>query len=362
MGGAEKLISDLLPSIRTQGIDCSVLALDGGGDAFSGALREGGVPVRFARADGASPYSPARIADIRAVLRDERPNIVHAHLGPSFHWCALAVSGRDGPRLVATEHASANRRMSMPFMRGIERRLYGRYDRIICVSEDAAASLRTWLGVEDGKLPVVPNGIVVRRYSEATAAPDVVAALRGRKGIAMVARFIPLKDHRSALESLRLLPDDYALVMAGDGDERAAIEARAMELGIAERCLFLGARADVPGILAACSCYLQSSKIEGFGIAALEAMAAGLPVAANDAPGLSGLVQGAGIVYAFSDPSACASAIRSLHEDAELRERCIQAGRARAAGHSIVKTAAAYARLYRGLCPGGEVRGEGSVA
>lgn len=349
VGGAEKLMADLLPAMRAQGVDCSVLALDESGDAFSGVLREAGITVRFARTGGASPYSPARVADIRAAVRDEKPDIVHAHLGPSFHWCALAVSGRNGPLLVATEHASSNRRMAMPFMRGIERRIYGRYSGIVCVSADAALSLRNWLGVDAGKLPVIPNGIAVQRYSGASASPDVVEALRGRKGIAMVARFIPLKDHRSALAALCMLPEDYALVLAGDGEERSAIEARAGELGIADRCIFLGSRNDVPGVLAACSCYLQSSKIEGFGIAALEAMAAGLPVVANDAPGLSGLVQGAGIVYSFSDASACAAAIRAVHEDPKLREGCVKAGLERAGRHSIEGTAASYVHLYNRL-------------
>lgn len=346
LGGAERLLSDLLPELAALGIDCGVLVLDARGDVFSVGLRKAGVTVIFARDGGASPFAPARLLDIRKVIKREQPDIVHAHLGPSFHWCALASPASRSHALVATEHASVNRRMELPVLRKFEEFCYGRYDAVACVSGDAANAIHSWLGVAGDRLPVIANGIALERFAGAVPAADVVEALAGRTGVAMVARFVPVKGHQTALDALALLHPDHVLVMAGDGPDRAAVESRARERGVAERCLFLGGRNDVPAVLAACRCYLQTSSAEGFGIAALEAMASGLPVVASDVPGLSTLVDGAGRLFPLGDAVACAREVRLLCQEGAAREACLTAGHARAASYSIRSSARAYARLY----------------
>jgi glycosyltransferase involved in cell wall biosynthesis len=349
-GGAERLLSDLLPALAGLGVECEVLALDERGDAFSPALRAAGIEVRFARAGGASPYSPARLLDIGREIRRFRPDIVHSHLGPSFHWCALASLALRRPRYLTTEHASENRRMRMPLLRGFERFCYGRYDRVAAVSRESAEAIADWLGLGSERFAVIPNGIPLARFA-APAAPaeDVKRALRGRLGVAMVARLVPPKDHATALAALALLPDEYCLVLAGEGPEREAIEAEAERLNVTERCLLLGSRADVPAVLAACRVYLQSSKVEGFGIAALEAMAAGLPVVASEARGLGELVRGAGLLFPVGDAGTCARAIQRIVAEPALAKRLVEAGRARAAEYSIERCAGAYAALYAEL-------------
>jgi len=88
-GGAERLVSDLLPRLVARGFEVELLVLDARGDVFSSHLEAAGVDVRFARKAGASPYSPFRILDISRAVAGFKPDIVHAHLGPSFHWVAL---------------------------------------------------------------------------------------------------------------------------------------------------------------------------------------------------------------------------------------------------------------------------------
>jgi glycosyltransferase involved in cell wall biosynthesis len=349
-GGAERLLSDLLPALASRGVECEVFALDERDDAFSESLREAGVEVRFARGGGASPYSPARLLDIEREIGRFRPDIVHAHLGPTFHWCALASLAYRKPRYLTTEHASENRRMSMPLLRGFERFCYGRYDRVAAVSRESAEAIAKWLGLGSERFAVIPNGIPLARFSAPTAAAaDVSAALGGRIGVAMIARLVDAKDHATALAALALLPKEYCLVLAGEGPERSSIEAAVKSLHVADRCLLLGSRSDVSAVLAACRVYLQSSKVEGFGIAALEAMAAGLPVVASEARGLGELVRGAGLLFPVGDAGTCAKEIERVATEPALARSLVEAGRARATEYSIDRCAGEYAALYEKL-------------
>ena|GEM_PF-81269 len=349
-GGAEKLLTELLPRLQERGIECHVLALDGRACVFARELEAGGVRVDFAvlkAGKRAKPaFSPLRVFSIMKKIRDFDPDIVHSHLGPSFHWCAVASVFARGSRFVTTEHASENRRMAMPLLRGFEKWCYGRYDSIVCVSPSVAQALGDWLGLGGSGISVAPNGVPLDRFASARApAADVAAWLAGRRGIVMVARFVPTKDHETAIRALASLPEDHVLVLVGDGGEKPGMERLAKTLGVAERCLFTGSRNDVPEILAACEMYLQTSRKEGFGIAALEAMAAGLPVAAADVPGLGPLVAGAGLLFPAGEWTAAARRILEL-EAPDARKTAVEAGKARAAGYSIEATVTAYAELY----------------
>jgi glycosyltransferase involved in cell wall biosynthesis len=349
MGGAERLISDLLPSLARRGVECVLLALDERDDAFSGSLGAAGITVRFSRSGGSNLYSPVRLFDILRTIEEEKPDIVHAHLGPTFHWCAIASLILLGRGWVTTEHASSNRRMNLHYARGIERFLYSRYGKVITVSEDAARSLMSWVRLDPAKVVVIPNGIHKGRIAEgrASPAPDVVSFLQGRIGIAMTARLVPEKDHATALMALSLLPAEYCLVFAGDGNERLRLQQRARELMVADRCMFLGTRSDIPAVLAASRVYLQSSRIEGFGIAVLEAMAAGLPVVASDAPGIGNLVRGAGLLFPPGDAKSCAVALRRLVDERELATDISLKGAIRAGEYSMERCASAYEAVYR---------------
>ncbi len=353
LGGAERLISDLLPLLQRRGIQNTVLALTQGADAFSAKLRASGVEVLFAD-EGLQRepkiFSPLRIADVVHAIKGHKPDIVHAHLAPSFHWCAAASFLCPKPIYITTEHASENHRMSKPLLRSIEKISYSRYRTIVCVSDSVVRAMRNWLDLPIEKLPVIPNGIHLETFADRREpARDVVEALSGRVGIAMTARFVPAKDHATALRALSRLPERYALVLIGDGPERKAMEQLARELGIASRCLFLGSRTDVLEVLAGCAIYLQTSIKEGFGIAALEAMASGLPVVATDVPGLSELVGGVGSLVPPGDAHAVARAILALEVEAAAPRAAALASDT-LQRYSIDRSADAYAALYSSLC------------
>lgn len=110
---------------------------------------------------------------------------------------------------------------------------------------------------------------------------------------------------------------------------------------------FLGRRPNVPELIKAADLYVHCSHTEGFGIAALEAMAAGLPVVATNVPGLAQVVGDAGILVSPDDCAALARAMPSVLESPALRGKLAHAALARARLFGIEDTAEQYLDVYR---------------
>src|SRR5262249_13780842 len=188
------------------------------------------------------------------------------------------------------------------------------------------------------------------RSAEAAAADDAVlltlSALRQRKGLDV------LLDALAALVVQDIRP---RLWIAGDGPERAALEAQAQRLALAGQVRFLGERQDVGDLLAACDVLVLPSRREGLGVAALEAMAAARPGVGAAVGGLAeAVIDGrTGVLVPPDDAAALAAALAGLLGDHALRARLGAAGPARVAeGFLPEQMVAAYERLYREIIAG----------
>jgi glycosyltransferase involved in cell wall biosynthesis len=153
---------------------------------------------------------------------------------------------------------------------------------------------------------------------------------RPRSIVLTVARLDEVKGHRFLLEAARLVPE-ATFVLAGEGPERAALEAQALGLGVADHVCFMGHQADVPSLLASCDVVVLPSLAESSSLTLLEAMAARKPVIATRVGGIPEIVEDGqtGLLVPPSDPPALAAAIRSLLVDPDRAERLASAGRAR---------------------------------
>ena len=150
----------------------------------------------------------------------------------------------------------------------------------------------------------------------------------GRPLVGNVARLAPQKDHRTLVAAAALLPDvDFAI--AGEGELRSELERSA-----GESVRFLGARADIPDVLASLDVFAFPSLFEGLCLAVIEAQVAGVPVVATAVGGIKEtVVEGeTGLLVPARHPEALASAIRRLleHPDeaarlaAEARRRVLE--------------------------------------
>ncbi len=212
----------------------------------------------------------SRVLRGAAAIARLRPNIMHSHNPTSLQYGVLGklVSGA---RLVFTDHRGIVR---VP--KTIEWLLT---DAVVAVSKDTARQSSAH-GVVD--ITVIYNGVDPPSPRRTRAAVRAALDL-GEGPVALhVANFLPVKGHDILMRALAQVRDRgvrLTVVTAGDGIERAAVEAQAKQLGLGpEQVRFLGFRADVPDLLAAADLFVLPSRMEGLPLAVLEAMSHGLPI------------------------------------------------------------------------------------
>jgi L-malate glycosyltransferase len=338
-------------------------------------LREGGaLKPQFLQAGiQCTTLGAARQFDARAIwglyqfLRDEKIDILEAHV-----WYACLVARLVGklagvPVIITNEqdvrHGENTVRRDLLLLEDLTTRLS---DACVHITQ---ASQRTFVQgtprILQGQVKrrVIPNGILVEDIQRRADATDRIAKRRelGLPADAFVvgnvARLQPAKGHRWLLEAFRtvLAREPRAhLVLVGWGPSQAELEALAEQLGIAERTHFLGKRLDVYELLPTFDVFAFSSIHEGQGIAILEAMAAGVAIAATDADGIPEMIKDerTGLLVPPRDANAMARAILRLRDEPTLAERVRSGARQLVREQfSVVGIARAYEQLYDELLP-----------
>ena len=329
-GGAQTYVASLLPALAAE-FDVAVAAH---GDGFlRGAAEAAGVRfIGLKHLDRAiDARADARAArELLAVLRRERPQILHANSSKAGVLGRLAAAATGVPVRVFTVHGWA-----FKAHRGAAATAYLWADRLmrplttwtVCVAEsERAAGLRART-CGAGNTVVIRNGVDLGRPRRRHA-PG-----RGPVTVLAVGRLRHPKDFPTLVRAAAAVPPGALRVLvAGDGPERAALESDIARLGLAGTVELLGERTDVPELLARSDVFALSSRSEGLPMSVLEAMAAELPVVASRVGGVGELVRdgATGTLVPPGDSAALAHALAQLAADPELRARMGAAGRRRA--------------------------------
>jgi glycosyltransferase involved in cell wall biosynthesis len=145
----------------------------------------------------------------------------------------------------------------------------------------------------------------------------------------------PVKGHAFLIVAAKTICREYpnaVFLLIGDGQERPKLERQVKEMGLEPNFLFLGARKDVPELLACCDLSVLPSQSEGLPNSVLEAMAAGVAVVATSVGGVPELIENevSGLLIPPNNPSALSGAILRLLRNEALRQRLSSAGHDRA--------------------------------
>jgi glycosyltransferase involved in cell wall biosynthesis len=206
---------------------------------------------------------------------------------------------------------------------------------IMVNSESASSVLRDMIGVPSLKIRVVKNGIEYNQCSARSMYPPTKG-----KVIGTVGRLHKLKGHKYLLRAFKDVERTWpetTLLLVGDGEERAALEHMAGELGISSKVTFAGYREDIGSILNKLDIFVLPSLTESFPNALLEAMAHGVPSIATRVGGAVEIIEDGkdGLLVPPSDAEQLATAISSLLKDSTLSNTLRAGGHAKAALFSI---------------------------
>jgi glycosyltransferase involved in cell wall biosynthesis len=361
LGGAQTAVALLLPGLVGQ-FEVT-LAAWGSGPLRDAAEAAGAryVELRQIRRRIDPWHDALALVELIRLCRKVRPQIVHAHSSKMGVLGRLAAWLAQVPVRVLTVHGwsfAAYNGLARSLFLSIERLMRPLTTTVVCVAE---ATRREGLAAgtcDPQRTVVIHNAVDVRSFRPTSREGGTVEVVG-------VGRFAYPKDFTTLLDALTLVAAPCRVRLAGDGPDLGAVASALTRNGLSHRVELLGARADVPDLLASSDVFVLSSRSEGFPVSVLEAMAAGLPVVAPDVGGVGEAVEDGetGFLVPAADAEALAGALERLLVDGELRRRLGAAGRARALGlFDVFRYRAAYEELYRRRLSASTEPGEQPVA
>lgn len=352
VGGAQThLVTMIREARRRYDLDHFVIGLFGDGPIARELEALGvGVEALDLRPLFARRRFPAAAEAIGRRLRDLRADVVEAHLTWSRLLGLYAAWRAKAPTRIGFEQGDVY--LDSWKFRAANFVGQGFAHRIVVCSEALGEWNRRTHGVRRGRLEVLHNCVDLDRFRPSASRRDpefgfsdgtTIFAAVGTLGRGVNKRVdVAVRAIAAARESGR----DVGLVVCGDGEQRADLEALAESLGVAEAVRFLGMRGDVRDVLAGCDAFCHAAPFEPFGIVCIEAMAMQLPVIVPDSGGIVEAVEDgvSGLVYPRLDHASLARAMSFLHDRPDDRRRMGRA--ARLAVEARFSSAAYIDRLY----------------
>jgi glycosyltransferase involved in cell wall biosynthesis len=334
-----QFVLPLMRGIRARGHE--VVGVSAEGPLLADIRAEGFRVIALPFARRVSPLAHLRaFAALVALLRAEKPDLVHAHMPISGLLARLAARAAGVPRVAYTGHGFWFNAPGSPARRvlgfGMEWLGARCTDVFMTVSTEEAADARR-LGIAAGAV-AIGNGRDPQVFRPDPAARARIRAALGvapdRVVVLSVSRLVRHKGYPELAAALRAVPEAELWVagerLASDrGEDMAALLAGA---GLGARLRLLGYRADVPAIMAAADVFVLPSHFEGLPMSVIEAMLCGLPVVASAIRGpREQVVEGVtGLLVPPGEVGPLAAALARLAADPALRAAMGAAGRARA--------------------------------
>jgi glycosyltransferase involved in cell wall biosynthesis len=277
-----------------------------------------------------APRDAKALVKLYALIRRERPHIVHTHTAKAGLLGRLAARLACVPVIVHTFHGHVLHGYYGPakswLLRGMEKSLAWSTDRIITVSEQVKRELVGYGVAKPEQITIIPLGFdlepFLKPHSQRGEFRRELDLSDEIKLVGIVGRIFPIKNHPLFLQcAARIAAREPAarFVIVGDGVLRRVLEQQAQELSIADRVLFTGWRHDMPRVFADLDVLVVSSDNEGTPVSAIEAMASGCPVVATRVGGLPDIIANyeTGILVPPRKAEALAGAVLQVLRDPE---------------------------------------------
>jgi glycosyltransferase involved in cell wall biosynthesis len=346
VGGAEKLLLDTIPLYNKKGIVADVLVFKSDNSVFLRELKTLGC-CKVIELNQKSVYNPIIIFKLLKVLK--LYDIAHVHLFPAQYFVPIAkLISFSNIKLIFTEHNTTNRRLSNKLFKIIDKISYRFYNKIVCITEEIEGILSDHIDNSSRKTVVIENGIDLKKIRKAVPLKDIgdIEFNFGDKLLLQVSAFRNQKDQATLIKSLSYLPNNFKVLLVGDGPNRLKCLDLSKRLNLQERVFFLGIRSDVPSLLKTVDVIVLSSKYEGLSLSSVEAMASGKPFLASNVPGLIDVVKGAGVLFELGNSKQLANKVVKLLETESYYNKIVSTCLERAEKYDVYNMVNRHLKLY----------------
>ena len=318
IGGAEVFTAALCESLPNLGAQVELFCP--ADRPFIDYAADRGIPSITWKTHG--KFDPLTILRLACLIKLDNIDVIHTHLSTASLLGALAA------RLVG--------KPSVAHVHGLNTATCFKYSTLVIAVSNAVKQHLCAQGLNPDKICVIHNGIDLNKFKPMNLT-DAKSALRYDTKAPLLGIFGRLsseKGQRAAIEAMFLILRDHPnarLIIAGDGKDLDDLKMTAQALGIAENVYFAGFVNDIRCLMSACDAVLVPSLKEGFGLAAVEAMALERPVVASDTGGLSEIVipKETGFLITPNDPNAIAQSAQIIIDDPNLAQSMGKRGRTR---------------------------------
>jgi glycosyltransferase involved in cell wall biosynthesis len=362
-GGAEQQLVNLLQAYDPKEVSSTVVTLVDHMH-LAGPLHSIGIPIHTLGLRRAREW-PLALGALYRLMREIRPDVLHTRLAYAGIMGQTVATMWRRARVVSSVEAPVYsdevwddtvgaRRWKLELVRVTElvtSRLSG--STYVACSKSVARSIQSALHLPDRRLRVIYNSTSVADGDGEPAAAPVPAP--GGATLLTVGRLSPQKGQVYLLRAMPLVLERCPatlLQIVGKGPQEDMLRRECEKLGITGSVAFLGERDDVGSLLRQADIFVLPSLWEGLSIAALEALAAGLPIVASDIPSMQEVVEAGvqGVLVEPKRPERLADAILRLLQDPSERRCLATAARKRALEHFDVSVAAReFEGMYRAL-------------
>lgn len=301
---------------------------------------------------------PLAYRAIATKIKAHAPDIVHTRNWGTYPDGVLAAR-RAGVRVRIHGHHGKDLQTANgePWRRRLIGGLLGLFvTRFTTLTPSMARELGRDYFVPMRKISIIPNGVDLRRLEAYGADPDY----RSPFTVVSVGRLDPVKNLPlliRAFAGMRTRGPGDRLVIAGEGPERARLEALISDLCLGREVLLAGERRDAPAVIKAADVYVQPSFYEGMSNTIVEAMACGVPVVATDAGGNADVAgrDGTAVLVPSDDLPRLTAELDRLRASVDARRALGLAGQSFALGrYGLDRMIAAYTALYENAAPGAQ--------
>jgi len=300
------------------------------------------------------PYELVLASKMVEVVRQQNLDLLHVHYAIPHASSAnmakriLADEGRHLP-VVTTLHGTDITLLGKdPGFEPVISFAINQSDAVTAVSTSLRSDTYKLFGINKD-IEVVPNFICPRHFEDLNGQDRREFTPAGERLLCHISNFRPVKRVQDVIRTFALLGErtPVKLLMVGDGPDRSAAEREARELGVSNDVFFLGKLKNPLEALAISDLFLLPSESESFGLAALEAMACGVPVVATEAGGLPEVIRHgvSGMLSPIGDVAQMAKHAEFLLKE-ENHHRFKTQARDRAHSFSIDLIMPEYMRIY----------------